>query len=133
MWTKLLSLAGAGGLMLGCGDGAENAEENAEVAKAEGRSPVSEAKRWVKDGAVVLDVRTADEYQRGHASGAAHVPVQELRQRISDVERLTGGARDKPIVVYCASGRRSAQAKQLLEAAGYTRVLDAGSVDALLQ
>jgi phage shock protein E len=89
------------------------------------------AKALIERGAVVLDVRTADEYAGGHLSNALNVPVQELSSRMSEIEKLAGGDREKPIVVYCGAGGRAAKAKAQLETAGYTRVVNGGGLDDL--
>ena len=70
----------------------------------------------------LLDVRTPEEFASGHLDGAANISVQTLAQRLADVPR------DQPIVVYCRSGNRSAQAAQILAQAGYTNVYDLGGI-----
>lgn len=84
-------------------------------------SEVAEAKAAVQKGALLLDVRTPEEFAAGHTTGAVNIPVGELRERIGEV-----GAKDRTVVVYCRSGRRSAVAKQLLEERGYEKVIDIG-------
>ena len=55
-----------------------------------------------RDGSItILDVRTVEEYELGHAEGSCHIPVDELRERISEID-LT-----KPLYVICQSGLRS--------------------------
>jgi phage shock protein E len=82
----------------------------------------AEAKRLVAEGALLLDVRTPDEYAAGHVGGAVNIPVQVLGQRLSEV-----GAKDRPVVVYCKSGGRSARAAAELRQAGYA-VHDLGGI-----
>jgi phage shock protein E len=89
------------------------------------------AKKMIEAGAVIVDVRTAEEFSDGHLPNAVNVPVQELPNRLAEVEKLVGGDRDKPIVVYCAAGGRAAKAKAQLDAAGYTRVINGGGYDDL--
>ena len=84
------------------------------------------AKNLISEGALVLDVRTPGEFASGHVKEAKLIPVQELSGRLAEVEKLTGGDKQKPIVVYCAAGRRAAQAKDMLQRAGYQKVLNAG-------
>lgn len=81
----------------------------------------SEARALVARGALLLDVRTPSEFSSGHVPNAVNIPVQELGKRIGEA-----GPKDRPIVVYCKSGRRSAMARSMLEKAGYQRVLDIG-------
>ncbi len=77
-------------------------------------------------GAVVLDVREPYEYEKGHVPGAVNVPrgVMEFRVDELDVfEGLTDEARlEKPILVYCRSGKRAALAAARLQEMGYSDV-----------
>ena len=82
-------------------------------------------------GAVVVDVRTPAEFAEGHLPNATNIPIQEFAQRIADVNTLAGSDKARPIVVHCASGNRSSKAKQQLEAAGYTQVVNGGGLDDL--
>ncbi len=88
---------------------------------ANGGTGDAEARQLVAEGAQLLDVRTREEFASGHVDGAVNIPVQELETRIAEL-----GTSGKPIVVYCHSGRRSAVAKQMLEAAGHAEVYDLG-------
>lgn len=83
----------------------------------------AEAARLVEEGATLLDVRTPAEYAQGHVDGALNVPVQELPGGASAIDR------DHPVVVYCRSGGRSAQAARLLAGEGY-EVHDLGPMSA---
>ena len=67
---------------------------------------------------VVLDVRTAAEYAAGHVPGARNVSHDELASRLGELDAL----RDKDVVLYCHSGRRSALAADVLRKAGFTRL-----------
>ncbi len=68
-----------------------------------------------RDGSVtLLDTRTAGEYKRGHIDGFRNIPVDELRQRL---EELDPG---KPVYVICQSGLRSYIASRILEGNGFT-------------
>jgi phage shock protein E len=73
-----------------------------------------EARRLVGNGAVLLDVRTPEEFATGHIDGAINIPVDDLDGRLSEV-----GDKDKPVIVYCRSGSRSARAAKTLARAGY--------------
>ena len=77
----------------------------------------------LKQGARVLDVRTAEEFAGGHYAGAINIPVQDLERRAGEL-----GARTQPIVVYCRSGNRSATAVQILRQAGFTDLTNAGGL-----
>ena len=63
--------------------------------------------------AVLLDVRTVDEFSRGHINGFKNIPVDELRERINEVEK------GKPVYLICQSGLRSYIASRILEGNGY--------------
>ncbi len=81
------------------------------------------ARQLVAEGAVLLDVRTREEFQKGHPEPARNIPVQELAQRLGEV-----GPPGTKVVVYCASGGRSAMATQLLLRSGFPEVFDLKSV-----
>ena len=81
------------------------------------------AKQLVEDGARLVDVRSPAEYASGHIPGAINIPVQELSDRIGEL-----APNDKPIVLYCQSGMRSASAVRFLKAAGYERVHNLGAM-----
>ena len=70
-------------------------------------------------GALVLDVRSAEEYGSGHVPGAVNIPHTEIASRMSELPSDHG----KPIVVYCERGGRAGIAGEALLAAGYTQVL----------
>ena len=90
--------------------------------KRRGDISSAEAHRLVAAGARLLDVRTAGEFAGRHIDGALNIPVQELESRVGEV-----GPRDKPVVVYCLSGARSARAVGILKAAGFSTVRNLGS------
>lgn len=64
-------------------------------------------------GAVILDVRTPQEYQSGHVQGSMNIPLQTLGSQLPKIQRL-----NKPVITCCASGMRSAAAARQLSAAG---------------
>lgn len=67
---------------------------------------------------VVLDVRTAAEFAAGHVPGARNVSHELLQSRIGELS----GLRDKQVVLYCRSGRRTLLAEDVLRKAGFTRL-----------
>jgi phage shock protein E len=83
-----------------------------------------EARARVAAGAALVDVRTPEEFARGHAPGARNIPLQELPRRLAEV-----GPAGTRVVVYCQAGMRAAQAKTLLERSGYPDVFNLLSVD----
>ena len=73
--------------------------------------------------AVLVDVRENAEWQQGHVAGSRHIPMGELVARIGEVPT------DRPVVVVCHSGHRSAQVTAWLVAQGYDAAnLDGGLV-----
>lgn len=91
--------------------------------KSGGDLNTEQAKEMVKQGALLVDVRSPEEFSGGHVPGAKNIPVQELSQRLSEF-----GAKDGPILLYCASGMRSAGAAQMLKSAGYSKVYNLGGM-----
>ncbi len=75
----------------------------------------------------VIDVRSQVEFWLGHLPGAVCMPVDSVAQKIQAKDDLTKTSR---ILVYCASGMRSASAAQQLRALGYTNVIDGGGIGA---
>jgi rhodanese-related sulfurtransferase len=67
---------------------------------------------------LVLDVRSAAEFDEGHISGAVNIPHDVIGDRINEL----GPADERDIVVYCRSGRRSAIALETLKTAGFSRL-----------
>ena len=92
--------------LTGCGQPATEVKEPA----ASGPAPL-----WV-------DVRTPEEYEQQHLEGAVNIPFD----RISGAPEITASPLDRPIHLYCRSGRRSGIAAAELRKMGYTRVLDRG-------
>lgn len=80
------------------------------------------AHQLVSAGATLLDVRTPQEYNGGHIEGALNIPVDDLDRHMSELPK------DKPIVVHCQSGRRSARAVSMLQSAGFKEVYDLGGI-----
>lgn len=85
------------------------------------KASVVEARQVVAQGAMLLDVRTPEEFAAGHVLGAVNIPVDELERRLGEL-----GPTDSPLVLYCHSGRRSARATRLLNGRGYNDVIDIG-------
>ncbi len=82
---------------------------------------------WIDSGAVVIDVRTPQEFASGHLDNAINLPVQNLAH--ADLSFLKN--RDQ-LVVYCRSGNRSAKAQQLLLTQGYKQVHNGGGLQEML-
>lgn len=74
---------------------------------------------------VLLDVRTQEEFNNGHIPGALLLPYDEIDQKAAQLLP----EKEKEIIIYCRSGRRSAIAKDSLEALEYTNVKDFGGMN----
>jgi phage shock protein E len=78
----------------------------------------------IKSGALVVDVRTEEEYEEEHYPDAMNIPVDQVQQRLTEF-----GDKNKSVIVYCASGARSAFAAKLLRNVGYIDVTNAGGLN----
>ena len=80
-------------------------------------SPV-EAREWLNEtqGIQLVDVRTREEYAQEHILGSQLIPLQELGNRASEIDK------ERPILLYCHSGKRSQQAAELLKGRGFKDV-----------
>src|SRR6218665_1584147 len=78
-----------------------------------GGNPVDYAE-LVKNGAVIIDVRTPAEYSSGHIKGSQNIPLNNLPDKASRLKK------DVTVITCCASGMRSASAKNILQSKGYT-------------
>lgn len=72
--------------------------------------------RALESGAVVVDVRTPQEFAEGHVPGAINLPVENVVQWADTLPK------DKPVYLYCRSGNRSRQAAEYLKKKGYTNL-----------
>lgn len=79
----------------------------------------------INDGALMVDVRTKDEYDEGHIEGAVLLPVDEITE--DSVKKIVD-SKDSIMIVYCKSGVRSNQAAIKLKELGYKNVYDLGSI-----
>jgi phage shock protein E len=82
---------------------------------------------YLKAGALVIDVRTKQEFDGGHFSAALSIPVDQFESRLREV----GADKGKPIIVYCHAGSRAAVAETILKKNGFTKVINARNYDAL--
>ena len=75
--------------------------------------PSTDFGQLVKDGALIVDVRTTSEFKSGHVDGAINIPLDELKIRLHHLK-----IKNKPVITCCRSGSRSGVAKNILQAAG---------------
>jgi rhodanese-related sulfurtransferase len=86
-----------------------------------GFGPKTNYAELVKQGAIIVDVRSKGEYMGGHVKGSLNIPVDTLRNNLSKLKN-----KDTVIITCCASGMRSASAKSILQSNGYNKVYNGG-------
>ena len=96
------------------------------VQKLFGLGTTADFAELVKKGAVILDVRSKSEFASGHIKGAVNIPVDVLKNSLPQLKD-----KNKTIITCCASGMRSASAKSILKAHGYTDVHNGGGWSSL--
>lgn len=84
----------------------------------------AKAQELLAAGAVVVDVRTREEYREGHIPGAKNLPLH----RLDDLAKRNLPQKDQPIILYCRSGSRANQALRLLKKLGYTQLYNLGGI-----
>jgi phage shock protein E len=119
----------AAALLVGCGGTGGDAARAGEASRA----PAVEQAPAGQPGApaqpsgeiVYVDVRTTGEYSQGHVSGALNIPVEEMDRRWQELEPY----RDRQIVLYCRTGRRSGIAMEVLKSKGFTLLENGVNLD----
>ena len=91
-----------------------------------GLGPKVDYAELVKQGAIILDVRSKGEYAGGHIKGSVNISVDTLSSNLSKLKD-----KNKPIITCCASGMRSSSAKGILKSNGYTDVHNGGAWSSL--
>jgi rhodanese-related sulfurtransferase len=81
-----------------------------------------DVKSIIENGAIIIDVRTPGEFSGGHVKGSVNIPLDKIQGNIAKIK-----AYKKPIIVCCASGMRSSNAKRVLTKNGLEEVYDGGS------
>jgi phage shock protein E len=82
----------------------------------------------LQEGAVVIDLRTAPEFDQGHIPGAHNIPVDRLRANLDRIRGL-----NKPVILCCADGAHCREAMETLKQAGIGRVYTGGSWESVLK
>ncbi len=75
--------------------------------------PKDDLAEIVKNGAVIMDVRTTGEFSAGHMTGSRNIPLDKIKKESATLKKL-----NKPAVTVCHSGSRSSMAKAILTSAG---------------
>lgn len=100
-----------------------SSESSSQAEASTDKISISTVNQDLDNGAVLLDVRTPEEYVAGYIERAENFPLSNLQQ-----SNYPAVDKDTKIYVYCRSGNRSAEATRLLNAAGFSDVIDLGGV-----
>lgn len=88
-----------------------------------GGAPAADLKSIIEEGAFLVDVRTPGEFNSGHVKGSVNIPLDSIPNQLSKFKNK------KNIIVFCRSGMRSSQAKNILQQNGITNVFNGGTWD----
>lgn len=88
----------------------------------------SAIKKALRSGAVIIDVRTAFEFDQGHVREAIHIPIDRIPANVERIKNM-----GQPIIFCCASGERSGKAVAIMKAKGMKEVYNGGSWAKLIQ
>lgn len=83
-------------------------------------TPVIDLQSIIDEGAFLVDVRTAGEFAEGHVKGSVNIPLDKVQAQFAKFKNR------KNIIVFCRSGARSSQAKNILQQNGFTNVVNGG-------
>ncbi|WP_300262481.1 rhodanese-like domain-containing protein [Clostridium sp.] len=131
-----LSLTLTASLFIGCGNSntekreaniQTNTQTSSESSSETQAEPIAkdisieESKKLIDEGEVtlILDVRNEDEFAEGHLKNAIQIPVDNLKESLSDIEKF----KDELVLVYCRSGKRSAKAMDILKENGFKNLI----------
>ncbi len=91
------------------------------IKKLLGLGPKADLSELLKNGAVIIDVRSPGEYASGHVKGSVNVPLDSLKGKLGKFKK------DVPVITCCASGMRSGIARSAMLQAGFQKVYNGGS------
>ncbi|QYK02681.1 rhodanese-like domain-containing protein [Shewanella psychrotolerans] len=83
--------------------------------------------KMINNGALIIDVRTPEEFHQGHLDNAVNIPYESISTEFTKRKI----AKDQPVVVYCRSGRRSSIAQSSLIELGYSNIHNGGGYEQL--
>lgn len=86
-----------------------------------GLGPKADYAALIRQGAIIVDVRTPGEYKSGHIKGSLNLPLDSLGKNLSKLKK------DKCVICCCASGMRSGSARSILKSNGFSEVYNGGS------
>jgi len=78
-----------------------------------GSAPIADFKEMLQNGAVIIDVRSPEEFRSGHIPQSQNIPLPILNQKVESIKKM-----NKPVIAVCQSGGRSSMASSILKAAG---------------
>ncbi len=110
--------------LLGCQQSSDSAQSSSAMTSLE-----AQAWSMIRQGALLVDVRTQEEYNQGHLQNASLIPYDQVGMRIAEF----GTDKEKQIVLYCRSGRRAGAAEEVLRQNGFKNILNAGGYEAMMQ
>lgn len=119
-------------VLLACSEsGSSHAEPEAVAYSADQAELSVEERAWqkIRAGALLVDVRTPAEYAQGHLDDALNIPFDQIEERVAEL----GEDKDREIVVYCRSGRRSGIGEKTLRKLGFKNEFNAGGYEQLLR
>ena len=93
--------------------------------KRSGQVSSKDATEYLRNGAIIVDVRNPNEFEAGHLMRAQNMPLDRIEMLATSMVR----DKNKPLLLHCSTGMRSSMAKKKLEALGYTNVFNLGSYD----
>ena len=102
----------------------ETAVETVEIKAMTGEELVAQNSDEKKDEVIIIDVRSSEEYKAGHIPNAININVDELEGRLNEIEDY----KNKPVITYCNSGKKSGTAAEILVNNGFQDVTDAQGV-----
>lgn len=105
-------------LLSGCGTKSTTNNNSVKINGVKARS-------YIEKGAILVDVRTKEEYDSNHIDKAINIPLDDIDDEI----KSKIPEKDKEIIVYCQSGNRSNMARNKLKKLGYINVYDLGSIN----
>ena len=86
-----------------------------------GLGPKADYAALIRQGAIIVDVRTPGEYKSGHIKGSVNLPLDSIGKNLTKLKK------DKCVICCCASGMRSGAAKNILKSNGFNEVYNGGS------
>ena len=96
---------------------------------ASGGDPVVATQAWpmIESGALLVDVRSVEEFEAGHLEGAIHIPWDQMEDLVAAI----GDDKQRQVVFYCRTGNRAGKSIKQLETMGYTNIFNATGLEAL--